>query len=69
MRYKMAAPIRISPEQTRRKVTSGSALLVCAYDDEEKCKKLHLEGSISLTEFKFKCSALAKNQEIIFYCA
>jgi hypothetical protein len=65
----MAEPIRISPEEVIRKVTSGSALLVCAYDEEEKCKKLHLEGSISLTEFKFKRSALAKNQEIIFYCA
>ena len=64
----MAEPIRISPEEVRRKVTSGSALLVCAYDDEEKCKKLHLEGSISLTEFTFKLSTLAKDQEIIFYC-
>lgn len=65
----MAEPIRISPEEVRRQVTSGSALLVCAYEDEEKCKKLHLEGSISLTEFKSKLSALAKDQEIIFYCA
>lgn len=65
----MAEAIRISPEEVRRKVTSGSALLVCAYDDEEKCKKLHLEGSISLREFTFKLSTLAKDQEIIFYCA
>ncbi|MFQ6078030.1 MAG: rhodanese-like domain-containing protein [Thermodesulfobacteriota bacterium] len=65
----MAEPIRISPEEVRRKVTSGSALLVCAYDDDEKCKMLHLEGAISLTEFKCELSALPKDQEIIFYCA
>ncbi|NIS61476.1 MAG: ArsR family transcriptional regulator [Proteobacteria bacterium] len=65
----MAELIRISAEEVRRKVTSGSALLVCSYDDEEKCKSLHLEGSISLTEFKSKLSGVAKDQEIIFYCA
>ncbi len=65
----MAEPIRISPEEARRKVTSGSALLVCAYEDDEKCKKLHLEGAIFLTELKPKLSALPKDQEIIFYCA
>ncbi len=65
----MAEPIRISPEEVRRNVTSGLALLVCAYDDEEKCKKLHLEGAIFLTEFQSRLSALPKDQEIIFYCA
>ncbi len=65
----MEEPIRISPEEVRRKVTSGSALLVCAYDDEEKYKRVHLEGAISLTEFKSRLSALPKDHEIIFYCA
>jgi rhodanese-related sulfurtransferase len=65
----MAEPIRISPQEVRQKVTSGSALLVCAYDDEEKCKQLHLEGAIPLREFQSKLSALPKDQEIIFYCA
>ncbi len=65
----MAESIRISPQEVRQKVTSGSALLVCAYEDEEKCKRVRLEGSISLTEFKLKLSALPKDQEIIFYCA
>jgi hypothetical protein len=65
----MAEPILISPQEVRRKVTSGSALLVCAYDDEEKCKQLRLEGAIPLREFQSKLSALPKDQEIIFYCA
>ena len=65
----MAEPIRISPEEARPKVTSGSALLVCAYEDEEKCRKVHLEGAIFLTELKSRVSDLPKEQEIIFYCA
>ena len=65
----MAAPIRISPEETRQKVTSGSALLVCAYDDEQKCKQLHLQGAITLTVFESRLSSLTRDQEIIFYCA
>lgn len=61
--------IRIPPDETRQKVTSGSALLVCAYDDEEKFEKNHLEGAISLAEFKSNLSSIPKNKEIIFYCA
>lgn len=65
----MAEPIRVSPEEARRKATSRTALLVCAYDDDEKFKVVHLEGAISLNEFKSKLPSLAKDQEIIFYCA
>jgi hypothetical protein len=65
----MAEPIRISPEEVRGKVTSGSALLVCAYEDDEKCKKVNLEGAIFLTEFRSKLPRLPKDQELIFYCA
>jgi hypothetical protein len=65
----MEEPIRISPEEARIKVTSGSAFLVCAYDDDEKFSLVHLEGAISYGEFKSKLSSLSKDQEIIFYCA
>ncbi len=65
----MVDPIRVSPEETRRKVDSGTALLVCGYEDDEKFKLVHLEGAISLTEFKSRLSSLGKDQEIIFYCA
>lgn len=65
----MSEPVRISPETVREKVISDSAILVCAYDDEEKFKNLHLEGAISLTDFKSRLSSIEKDQEIIFYCA
>jgi hypothetical protein len=58
---------RIGVEEARRKVQRGQALLVCAYDDEDKCNKIKLEGSISLKALE--TSPPSKEQELIFYCA
>ncbi|MBM4341227.1 MAG: ArsR family transcriptional regulator [Deltaproteobacteria bacterium] len=65
----MEEPKRVSVEEVRQKVKEGKALLVCAYEDEEKFKKVRLEGAISLNEFKLGGPSLTKNQEIVFYCA
>jgi rhodanese-related sulfurtransferase len=62
------APL-IDPQETRRKVESGEALLVCAYDDEEKCRQMHLEGAIHMPELEEKLSEIPKDKELIFYCA
>jgi rhodanese-related sulfurtransferase len=61
--------IRMPPEMARQRVLSGDALLVCAYDNQEKFEKNHLQGAISLVEFKSRVSSLPKDREIIFYCA
>jgi len=63
----MTEPIRVAPEEIYEKVKSGKALLVCAYEDEAKFKKMQIEGAISFNEFKFKLPSLTKDQEIIFY--
>ena len=65
----MVEPVRISPEETRKRVLSGAALLVCAYDDDEKFRRNQLEGATSFKEFKMRSGSLAKDQEIVFYCA
>ena len=65
----MSEPIRISPQEARQKVTARQALLVCAYDDADKFTTHHLEGALSFSEFRARLPGLAKNQEIIFYCA
>ncbi len=65
----MVDVIRVSPQEVMERVTSGSALFVCAYDDDEKFRNNHLEGAISLGEFKTKLPSLSKDQEIYFYCA
>jgi hypothetical protein len=59
--------IRVSPAEVREKLTSGKALLVCAYPDEERFSRMHLDGAISFREFQSRISSLPKDQEIIFY--
>ncbi len=63
----MSEPIRISPEEARKKVLAKTALFVCAYDDEEKFRRMHLEGALSFNELKNMAASLSKDQEIIFY--
>lgn len=65
----MSEPERVTAEEVYDKLKSGKALLVCAYEDEEKFKKLQLEGAISFGAFKSKLPSLSKGQEIVFYCA
>jgi hypothetical protein len=60
---------RISVEEAHRKAGANAALLVCAYQDEDKCRKINLDGSISLAAFQSKVASLPKTQELIFYCA
>ena len=60
---------RINVQDARQAVTSGSALLVCAYEQDEKCNQIALEGSIPLSQFQQRLPSLSKDQELIFFCA
>ena len=60
---------RISPQDAYPQVSSGQALLVCAYANEATCSTIMLEGAISLKEFESRLAGLKKDQPIIFYCA
>jgi hypothetical protein len=64
----MKDPERITPEEVHQKLEAGKVLLVCAYEDEEKFKRLQLEGAISFKAFKSRLPSISKGQEIIFYC-
>jgi hypothetical protein len=61
--------VRINPEEAYRKVKSGEAILVCAYDDEATCQTMRLDMALSLSEFRKRLPEIPKEQEIIFYCA
>ena len=63
----MSEPERVTAEEVYKKLKSGTTLLVCAYEDEQKFKAMQLEGAISLNEFTSKLSSLPKDQEIVFY--
>ncbi|MBE9536442.1 MAG: ArsR family transcriptional regulator [Proteobacteria bacterium] len=65
----MTKVVRVTPEETYKKVESGKALLACAYDDDEKFRLMQLQGAVSFSELESKLESLPKNQEIIFYCA
>ena len=60
---------RVSVEAARREVEAGRALLVCAYDDEEKCRKLRLENAVALHDLQRRVESVPHNQTLIFYCA
>ena len=63
----MPQATRITPQDTRKKVAAGQAMLVCAYEDPEKCRRHNLEGSLNFQELWRRRPG--KQQEIIFYCA
>lgn len=57
------------PVDDRREVSAADALIVCAYESQEKYEANHLQGAISLDELKSRESEFSKNRELIFYCA
>jgi hypothetical protein len=60
---------RISAGEARRRVAEGRAVLVCAYEDEDKCRRLKLDGAHTLRELEAGMATLPRSQEIVFYCA
>jgi hypothetical protein len=63
----MTEPLRVAPEEVYSNLKSGRTLLVCAYEDDAKFKKMQLEGAISFNEFRSRLASLSRNQEIVFY--
>ncbi|MDI6854849.1 MAG: ArsR family transcriptional regulator [Deltaproteobacteria bacterium] len=63
----MTQVARVSPEEIYPKIKTGEALLVCAYDDEHKFRAYHLDGAISLNEFRQKLPSLSPGREIVLY--
>jgi hypothetical protein len=60
---------RIGVDKARGEVEAGRALLVCAYDDESKCRQLRLENSVALHDLQRRADSVPRNQTLIFYCA
>jgi hypothetical protein len=63
----MVEPKRVPPKAVFQNLKAGKVLLVCAYEDDAKFRRMQLEGAISFDEFKFKLPSLPKDQEIVFY--
>ena len=67
-----AAPIpeRVSVAEARVRLTSSEsdALVVCAYENPEKCEKIRLAGALTLNELQAMVTSLSTDRELIFYC-
>jgi hypothetical protein len=59
---------RVSPEDARHLMAEG-ALLICAYEDEEQCRRVRLDGALTMGEFRSRQDSLSKETPLIFYCA
>jgi hypothetical protein len=60
---------RVTPSWVRdRRTGPDPALLVCAYDDDAKCRSMFIPGSITLNELIPKAGSLPKDQQLVFYC-
>lgn len=60
---------RVPVADARRLVQAGDALLVCAYDSDERYQQVALDGSISHAAFEQRLPSLPRDTEVIFYCA
>ena len=59
----------VAATEAYARAKGGSALLVCAYDSDDKFRNVHLEGAMPLSEFQIKLNSIERDKEIIFYCA
>lgn len=61
----MSKTNRLSPQAVREQQLQGDALLVCAYDDAEKCRRFLLTDALTLDEL---AEQLPTDRRIVFYC-
>jgi hypothetical protein len=60
---------RIEVEKAKSLVDRDEADLVCAYDDQEKCEKIRLDGALTFPEFRDRVDEMDESRTLIFYCA
>ena len=60
---------RTPPEEAFEEVSAQEALVVCAYEDEEKCHAHHIAGSLTLEDLERMLPSVPRDKKIIFYCA
>lgn len=59
----------VSAQEAHTRARDGIALLICAYESDEKFSKVHLDGAISLRSFQAELDSIDDDKELIFYCA
>ena len=64
----MYSPVTIDVQRAYQKTRAGQATLVCAYQNDEKCRSILLDGALTYSEFLERRKTIPWNREIIFYC-
>lgn len=59
----------VNAQEARKQIEQGDALLVCAYDDEEKCSKLNIDQAMPMSRFRDKLDDIPKSRPLVFFCA
>jgi hypothetical protein len=65
----MKKAIRITADEALQRIEMEGAVLVCAYDDDQRCAEMGIDNALSLRELEQMESALDESRTIIFYCA
>jgi hypothetical protein len=65
----MESELRLPADRACHRFESRQALLVCAYEDEEKCRTVMLEGALTMKQFEERLGSLPLDANILFYCA
>ena len=60
--------VRVPVAEARGRVQEGRALLVCAYEGDDKFAAMKLEGAISWKALGARLASLDRKTEIILYC-
>ena len=59
---------RVTPSWVReRQQGPDPAVLICAYDDEEKCRSIRIPGSITLRELNEQLPSFGRDKILVFY--
>ena len=61
-------PHRVSPAYVHERMQRGhDLLLVCAYEDDEVCRQIGIEGATSVNGLMQREGTLDENRELVFY--
>lgn len=59
---------RVSIQDALAATKDEHAVVVCAYDDQQKCEEMRVKNGWTLQEFQNKQDDLPKDTRLVFYC-
>lgn len=58
----------VDPHEINCRISTGDALLVCAYTDDMDFRDKKLKKAVSFNDFASRMHGLSRKKEIVFYC-